>query len=64
MVTNKGQAYMWGRGEYFKPKFDDIKKFSRPIKICCQWWMKYVSVGVTHCMLVEEIGSLWCLGEN
>ena len=30
VITNKGRTFMWGRGEYFKNKFDDFRGFSWP----------------------------------
>lgn len=26
--------------------------------------MKFVNVGISHCMIVEDNGSLWCFGGN
>ena len=33
-VMLRGRAFMWGKGEYHRVKFDDLKQYSRPFPIC------------------------------
>ena len=33
-VMLRGRAFMWGKGEYHRLKFNDLKQYSRPFPIC------------------------------
>ena len=65
IVRYNGQAYMWGRGEYWPYEFDQLKKFSRPFPACDETIkVKSVSVGRSHSMFVDNRGQIWGSGDN
>ena len=63
-IMLRGRAVMWGKGEYNRLKFDDLKQYSRPFRICQDVKIRAVSVGMAHCMLIDKDDQLWVLGDN
>ena len=63
-VTLQGRAYTWGKGDFMKFKFNEVKQYSRPFPICSNIQISSVNVGFDHCMLVDWKGHLWSYGEN
>ena len=56
VVADTGRAFMWGRGEFWPYEFDQLKHFSRPFQICESRKIQSVSVGLSHCMLIDQSG--------
>ena len=64
VVTLQGRVYTWGKGDFIKFKFDEVKQYARPFQICSNIQISSVNVGLDHCMFVDWKGHLWSYGEN
>lgn len=64
VVMLHGGVHTWGRPDYTRVKFDDLKQFSRPMSIPSRVKFRSVSMGYNHCFLIDDSSKLWGFGDN
>lgn len=59
-----GNLYIWGKGEFEKPKFEDFIQYSKPFPFFEEKSITYVTMGLTHAMAIDKLGRLYCWGSG
>lgn len=63
-VTDYGEVYMTGKGDFERATNEDAQVYTIPYPVLLELEIKKVSCGTTHFMSVDQLGRVFALGDG